>query len=125
MRLVKVIALLVIAGTAMSGCDNPSAPRVLTPADVDARRLTELDGLEAREGGAVRAVIARLTAEGTDAADFYLAPIKTRGDGQLELPLWYKSAFESPPYPGNPGGKSRTMVYDIDRDTIVEDLAWQ
>ena len=125
MRRVELICLFIIAALAVGACDTRPAPRVLQPEDIGARQLTAVDDLGSQETRAAQAAIARLTEEGADAADYYLAPIAKRTDGQLELPLWYKAAFESPPYPGNPGGKSRTMVYDVDRNAIIEDLYWQ
>ena len=119
------IIWLIIAALAVAACDLRPVPRVLKPEDIGARQLTELDGLGSQEGAAVQAAIARLAEEGTDAKEYYLAPIERRTDGRLELPLWYKAAFESPPNPGNPGGKSRTMVYDVDRNSIIEDRYWQ
>jgi hypothetical protein len=125
MRRVEIVWLFIIAALTVSACDSRPVPRVLKPEDVGARQLTQVDGLGSQEGAAVQAAIARLAAEGSDAAEYYLAPIERRTDSQLELALWYKAAFESPPYPGNPGGKSRTMVYDVDRNAIIEDLLWQ
>jgi hypothetical protein len=122
MRLCKVIALIVITTLTQTACERE---HTLTPEEVGARRLTEIDGLGPQEHSALQAAIGRLASEGAEAADFYLGPIEKRSDTLLELPLWYKSAFEGPMVVGNPGGKSRTMVYDIERNTIVEDLLWQ
>ena len=90
MRRVEIIWLFIIAALAVAACDLRPVPRVLKPEDVGARQLTELDGLGAQEGAAVHAAIARLAEDGTDAKEYYLAPIERRTDGRLELRLWYK-----------------------------------
>lgn len=100
-------------------------PHAFEPGHVGARQLIAVDSLGVRESAAVQAAIVRLTEEGADPADYFLSPIKKRTDSQLELVLWHEAAMEGLPYPGNPGGRSRTMIYDVDHKAIVEDLYWQ
>ena len=73
----------------------------------------------------MRAAIARLNEVAHDPSEFYLTPIRKRADGWLELDIWHRAAFEEPMASGNPGGKSRTMIYDPIKKSIVEEWGWQ
>jgi hypothetical protein len=74
---------------------------------------------------AVERTILALKSSGEHPEDFFLAPIESTADGTLELPLYYKVAFQEPETIGNPGGKSRTVVYDPVNQVVVTQLWWQ
>jgi hypothetical protein len=79
----------------------------------------------AQERAAIDAVITRIREVGENPADFYLASIEERAGGQLALPLWYKTDLSGPPAIGSPSGKSRTVIYDVNKRKIVQELGWQ
>ena len=98
---------------------------MLMPKEIDARPLSELQDFDAQDREAVRAAIDRLNLAGDNVSDFYLAPIRKRADGLLELSVWHRAAFEQALTSGSPGGKSRTMVYDPTKKSIIEEWGWQ
>jgi hypothetical protein len=114
---------LAVIFVALSAC-SATTP-ILKPSDVNAVRLTEAQPRGNVETVAVEKTIVALKAAGENPEDFFLAPIKNTSDGTLELPLYYKVAFEEPVAPGNPGGKSRTVIYDPVKQVVVKQLWWQ
>lgn len=122
MRVIKRIGLPVVLLVAVTACERS---HVLTPEEVGATPLSEIDSFAAEDRSAVKAAVDRLGASGVDAREFYLGAITQRSDGLRELPLWHRAAFEEPMVVGNPGGRSRTLVFDPSTTSIVEDLAWQ
>ncbi|MEQ1802904.1 MAG: hypothetical protein ABL989_13330 [Gammaproteobacteria bacterium] len=122
MRLIERIMLATILAIAVGACEQD---HVFTPQEIDARPLTQIDAFESGDQMVVRAAIEHLSAGGVNSDDFYLTPIKRRSDGLLELELWHKAAFAEPLDVGNPGGQSRTLVYEARTNAIVEEWAWQ
>jgi hypothetical protein len=122
MRFASYICFPIVFLLTTAACDRA---HVLTPQEIDARPLTQVDSFDAKDRDAVRAAIDRLNANGANPRDFYLTPIIRRSDGLLELHIWHRAAFEGPEVVGNPGDQSGTLVYDVTRNAIVEAWAWQ
>jgi hypothetical protein len=108
---------------ALSACSD--ATHTLKPSEVNAVRLTEVQPKGNAETVAVEKTILALKSAGENPEDFFLAPIENTADGTIELPLYYKAAFQEPEAVGNPGGKSRTVVYDPVKQVVVKQLWWQ
>jgi len=114
------LAVIIVA---LSAC-SATTP-ILKPGDVNAVPLSEVQPRGNVETVAVEKTIAALKAAGENPEDFFLAPIRNANDGTLELPLYYKVAFQEPVALGNPGGKSRTVIYDPVKQVVVKQLWWQ
>jgi hypothetical protein len=83
--------------------------------------LIEVSGDEAR---AVRAARRELVKDGETPSQFF-ANVRAN-DAEIEVELWHESAFapEHCSSIGNPGGKSRTMIFDLHARLLKVEL-WQ
>ena len=72
------------------------------------------------------AVAESIKANGERAEEFHVA-VKDEGNGVLSFELWHKSAltFRNRNVAGNPGGKCRTVRYDLASHKVISSLLWQ
>ena len=76
---------------------------------------------------AARSVAQSIVEEGKDPKSFFVEVHVKSGGNIWEFALCHESAFakENENMIGNPGGKCRTAVYDVQQKRVTRILAWQ
>jgi len=102
-------------------------PSYNTPESVHAVQLTRLSALPTPYRAAAEAGAIYLSQHGEQPSEFYVSlDASDQTDKTIELPLWHVSAFKvSPRVKGNPGGKCRTLYYDVASKQITGTVFWK
>ncbi len=101
------------------------AEKNLSPADVNARSLSEFSTTNENISKAISATKQYLEGKNENIADFYVSDISENSEGNLVIPLWHKISFTMPISPGNPGGKNRNIIYNVNKGVVISQEWWQ
>lgn len=117
---ITVIALVVAVGVGLTVFGRGD------PADVGAKKLTDVHLFHPENQGIVTSAIRELRKSGEDPADFFAKLAEPYEYSETVLKLWHKDAFSFwySGFEGDPSGKCRNLHFDK-RKRVVKTQFWK